>query len=43
MILRQVFDKDRHTFSYIIGCQKTGEALIIDPVRSNGRSTTKLP
>lgn len=33
MLLRQVFDPYLAQYAYLIGCQKTGEALIIDPER----------
>ncbi|MFT4261727.1 MAG: MBL fold metallo-hydrolase [Candidatus Woesearchaeota archaeon] len=33
MILRQIEDKDLAQYSYLVGCQKTKEAIIIDPQR----------
>ena len=33
MFLRQVFDPDLAQYAYIVGCQRTGEALVIDPER----------
>lgn len=33
MFLRQIFDPYLAQYAYLIGCQKTGEALIIDPLR----------
>ena len=33
MFLRQIFDPALAQYAYIIGCQRTGEALIIDPER----------
>ncbi len=33
MLLRQVFDPYLAQYAYLVGCQKTGEALIIDPER----------
>ncbi len=33
MLLRQVFDPYLAQYAYLIGCQKTGEALVIDPER----------
>lgn len=33
MFLRQVFDPYLAQYAYLIGCQKTGEALVIDPLR----------
>jgi hydroxyacylglutathione hydrolase len=37
MLLRQIFDAQLAQFSYLVGCQKTGEALIIDPERDIDR------
>lgn len=31
MLLRQIFDPYLAQYAYLIGCQKTGEALLIDP------------
>ncbi len=33
MYFKQVFDKKLAQYSYMIGCQATGEAIIIDPLR----------
>ena len=33
MFFKQVFDNKIAQYSYVIGCQKTGEALVIDPMR----------
>jgi hydroxyacylglutathione hydrolase len=33
MFLRQLFDSSLAQYSYVIGCQKTGEACVIDPER----------
>jgi hydroxyacylglutathione hydrolase len=33
MFLRQIFDPYLAQYAYLIGCQKTGEAVIIDPLR----------
>ncbi len=33
MLLRQVFDPYLAQYAYLIGCQKTGEAIVIDPLR----------
>lgn len=33
MFFRQVFDPDLAQYAYIIGCQRTGEAIVIDPQR----------
>lgn len=35
MILRQLFDYDTHSYTYLLGCDKTGEAALIDPVFTN--------
>lgn len=37
MFLRQVFDPFLAQYAYLIGCQRTGEALIIDPERDIDR------
>ena len=33
MYFRQVFEPKLAQYSYIVGCQRTGEALVIDPMR----------
>ena len=33
MLFRQIFDEKLAQYAYLIGCQKTGEAIIIDPER----------
>ncbi len=40
MFLRQIFDPWLAQYAYLIGCQKTGEALIIDPERDIDRYQT---
>ncbi len=37
MFLRQIFDPYLAQYAYLIGCQRTGEALIIDPERDIAR------
>jgi hydroxyacylglutathione hydrolase len=37
MLLRQIFDPQLAQYAYLIGCQRTGEALIIDPERDIDR------
>ena len=37
MFMRQIFDPTLAHYSYLIGCQKTGEALVIDPQRDIDR------
>jgi glyoxylase-like metal-dependent hydrolase (beta-lactamase superfamily II) len=32
MIFRQLFEQDSSTYTYLIGCSETGEAVLIDPV-----------
>lgn len=34
MILRQFFDDITHSFSYLIACEKSSEAIMIDPVEN---------
>ncbi len=33
MLLRQIFDPHLAQYAYLIGCQRTGEAIVIDPER----------
>ena len=33
MFFRQVFDEKLAQYAYLIGCQATGEAIVIDPER----------
>lgn len=37
MLLRQIYDPKLAQYAYLIGCQRTGEALIIDPERDVDR------
>ena len=37
MFLRQIFDPHLSQYAYLIGCQKTGEAIVIDPQRDIDR------
>ncbi len=37
MFLRQIFDPFLAQYAYLIGCQRTGEALVIDPERDIAR------
>lgn len=37
MLLRQIFDPYLAQYAYLVGCQRTGEALIIDPERDIDR------
>ncbi len=37
MYFRQVFEPKLAQYSYVIGCQRTGEALVIDPMRDIDR------
>ncbi|MDH3269808.1 MAG: MBL fold metallo-hydrolase [Gemmatimonadota bacterium] len=37
MFFRQIFDPELAQYAYIIGCQRTGEALVIDPERDIDR------
>ena len=32
MIFRQLFESISSTYTYLLGCETTGEALLIDPV-----------
>ena len=33
MLFRQIFEPNLAQYAYLIGCQRTGEAIIIDPQR----------
>ncbi|MDZ7680809.1 MAG: hypothetical protein U5J63_03620 [Fodinibius sp.] len=33
MYFKQIFDKKLAQYAYLIGCQATGEAIVIDPMR----------
>ena len=37
MLFRQIFDPALAQYAYLVGCQKTGEALVIDPERDIDR------
>ena len=37
MLFRQIFDASLAQYAYLIGCQRTGEALVIDPERDIDR------
>ena len=37
MFLRQILDEKLAQYAYIIGCPRTGEALVIDPERDVDR------
>ena len=37
MLFRQIFDPTLAQYSYLVGCQRTGEALIVDPERDIDR------
>ena len=32
MIFRQLFEPVSSTYTYLVGCEQTGEAMLIDPV-----------
>ena len=32
MIFRQLFEPVSSTYTYLLGCEETGQALLIDPV-----------
>ncbi len=40
MLMRQIYDEKLAQYAYLIGCQKTGTALVIDPERDIDRYTT---
>jgi hydroxyacylglutathione hydrolase len=37
MFFRQIFEPKLAQYSYLIGCQRTGEAIVIDPMRDIGQ------
>lgn len=37
MFFQQIFEEKLAQYAYLIGCQKSGEAIIIDPMRDIGR------
>jgi len=37
MLLRQIFDSHLAQYAYLVGCERSGEALIIDPERDIDR------
>jgi hydroxyacylglutathione hydrolase len=37
MLFRQLFDTSLSQYSYFIGCQETGEAVVVDPLRDAGQ------
>lgn len=37
MLLKQIYDKKLSQYAYLIGCQATGEALLVDPERDIDR------
>lgn len=37
MFLRQIFDESLAQYAYLVGCQRTGEAIVIDPERDIDR------
>lgn len=42
MIFRQLFDKESWTYTYLLGDQASGEAIIIDPVKEHVGEYLKL-
>ena len=40
MFMRQIYDPSLAHYSYLIGCQRTGEAVVIDPQRDIDRYRT---
>jgi glyoxylase-like metal-dependent hydrolase (beta-lactamase superfamily II) len=42
MIFRQLFEHESSTYTYLIGCSKSREALIIDSVKAEGESYLRL-
>ena len=42
MIFRQLFEPLSSTYTYLIGCEDTGQALLIDPVINSASAAVKL-
>lgn len=42
MIFRQLFEPDTCTYTYLLGCEFTQKAILIDPVSSESESYTQL-
>ena len=42
MIFRQLFDKDSSTYTYLLACEDSKEAVLIDPVIDNSERDAKL-
>ena len=42
MIFRQVFEPDTFTYTYLLGCERTGRAMLIDPVASEIETYLRL-
>ena len=40
MLLKYFYDSALAHASYMVGCQKTGEAIVVDPGRGNSRTVT---
>jgi sulfur dioxygenase len=42
MIFRQLFDTDTYTYTYLLGCERTGRAILIDPVAAEVETSFRL-
>ena len=42
MIFRQLFEPDTCTYTYLLGCERTRRAVLIDPVASEAEAYTQL-
>lgn len=42
MLFRQLFDRESSTYTYLLASRRGGEAILIDPVRSNMAQYTQL-
>ena len=42
MIFRQVFEPDTFTYTYLLGCERTGRAMLIDPVAAEIETYLRL-
>ena len=42
IIFRQLFEKESSTYTYLLGCRKTRNAVLIDPVLETVDRDTRL-
>ncbi len=42
VIFRQLFDSDSSTYTYLLGCKQSGQAVFIDPVKAHAEMALNL-